>query len=144
MQRFLYACIPSFCFAVPVAQIMPDLHIAQGVEKLGIVGVMTLGMMFFLWERRHFLAKTAQELQSMDKRLGGLEATFAAGNDRVIHLLGEQLAAMREIKTDQAENFSRMWGITLRSLGGEKNEIRTRSSDREKDVLRSVKGEKRS
>jgi hypothetical protein len=135
MTDYLYASVPSFCLAVPVAQIMPDLQFVQGIEKLGIVGVLTLGMMLFLWERRHFMAKTAQELRSMDKRLEILETTFASGNDKVIHLLGEQLDAMRELKDGQTENFSRMWTLTLRSLSGGTNEFRTRSEDSQKPVL---------
>jgi len=138
MNRFtdyLYASVPSFCFAVPLAQFMPDLQFAQGVEKLGIIGVLTLGMMFFLWERRHFMARTAQELRSMDKRLEVLEMTFASGNDKVIHLLGEQLEAMREIKSGQEENFSRMWSLTLRALNGGNHEFRTRHEDGQEPVL---------
>ena len=135
LSDYFYASVPSFCIAVPVAQFMPDLQFVQGVEKLGIIGVLTLGMMLFLWERRHFMAKTAQNLQSMDKRLGILETTFANGNDKVIHLLGEQLDAMREIKNGQEENFSRMWSLTLRSLNGGNHEFRTRLEDGEKPVL---------
>ncbi|MCL2304498.1 MAG: hypothetical protein FWC43_04065 [Planctomycetaceae bacterium] len=112
ISDFFYAGVPSFCFALPFA-LMPDLQFVQGIEKLGIVGILTLGMMLFLWERRYFMARTDRELLSMDKHLEILEKTFTSGHDKVIRLLGEQLDALKEIKTGQTENFSRMWQLTL-------------------------------
>jgi len=141
---YFYASVPSFCIALPIAQFLPDLQFVQGIEKLGIVGVLTLGMMLFLWERRHFMVRTDRELQSMDKRLEILETTFASGNDKVIHLLGEQLEAMREIKDGQVENFSRMWALTLHSLGGGNHEHKTRLQDGQDDVLRPQEDQKQS
>jgi hypothetical protein len=116
MNRFadyLYASVPSFCLAIPFAQILPDLSFLQGIEKLGIVGIMASGILFFVMERRSFISKSAERLEMMEKRLGILETKVATGNDKVIHLLGEQLDALKEIKIGQSENFSRMWQLTL-------------------------------
>jgi hypothetical protein len=62
MTRFtdyLYASVPGFCIALPVAQFLPDLTFLQGIEKLGIIGIMAAGILFFVMERRHFIAKSA-------------------------------------------------------------------------------------
>jgi len=115
---YFYATIPSFCLAGLVAQIMPSLEFLQGIEKLGIVGILAAGILFFVMERRSFLAKSGERLESVEKRLHLLETQVINGNDKVVHLLGEQLDALREIREGQAQNFSRMWDITLRSLNG--------------------------
>ena len=141
MSRFtdyLYASIPGFCLAVPFAQLLPDLTFLQGIEKLGIIGIMAAGILFFVMERRHFISKSVERLEMVESRLGILETKVATGNDKVIHLLGEQLEALKEIKNGQAENFSRMWQLTLRSINNTINndhEIWNRFSDNEKDVL---------
>jgi hypothetical protein len=132
---YLYASVPSFCLAVPFAQILPDLSFLQGIEKLGIVGIMAAGILFFVMERRSFIAKNAERLEMVDRRLGILETKVATGNDKVIHLLGEQLDALKEIKNGQSENFSRMWQLTLRSLNGH-NAFADRLQENEDDVLR--------
>jgi hypothetical protein len=136
---YLYASVPGFCLAVPVAQLLPDLTFLQGIEKLGIIGIMAAGILFFVMERRNFIAKSAERLEMVENRLGLLETKAATGNDKVIHLLGQQLEALKEIKNGQAENFSRMWQLTLRSINcttNNGNEIWDRFSDNEKDVLR--------
>ena len=119
MNRFsdyLYATVPSFCVAFPVAQIMPDLTFLQGLEKLGIVGIMGLGIIFFVAERRSFIAKSSEKLASVEKRLSALEHMVETGNDKMVSLLGQQLTELREIKHGQVENFSRMWQLTLTKL----------------------------
>ncbi len=121
MTRFtdyLYATVPSFCLALPMAQFLPDLTFLQGIEKLGIVGIMGLGILFFVAERRSFIAKNGEKLESVEKRLAELEKNVTSGNDQVVHLLSEQLVALREIKDGQVENFNRMWNITPRALNG--------------------------
>ncbi len=115
---YLYATVPSFALAIPMAQILPDLTFLQGLEKLGIVGIMGLGIIFFVAERRSFIAKSSEKLESVEKRLSALETKVSAGNDKVVSLLGQQLVALREIKNGQQENFSRMWQLTLRTLNG--------------------------
>jgi hypothetical protein len=123
---------------------LPDLSFLQGIEKLGIVGIMAAGILFFVMERRSFIAKSGERLEMVDRRLGILETKVAAGNDKVIHLLGEQLEALKEIKNGQAENFSRMWNLTLRSLSSSPSygdAIQTRFSDNEEDVLRPGGGQ---
>ncbi len=120
MNRFgdyLYAAVPSFCCAVPLAQILPDLTFLQGLEKLGIVGIMGLGIVFFVMERRSFIARSGTRLETLEKRIGALENKVETGNDKVVSLLGQQLDALREIKSGQQENFSRMWQLTLRTVG---------------------------
>jgi hypothetical protein len=142
MTRFtdyLYASVPGFCIALPFAQFLPDLTFLQGIEKLGIIGIMAAGIVFFVMERRSFIAKSVERLEMVESRLGILETKVSTGNDKVIHLLGEQLEALKEIKNGQSENFSRMWQLTLRSLNNTKNnghEVWDRFSDNEKDVLR--------
>ena len=115
MTRFsdyFYASIPSVCLAVPVAQLLPN----QGIEKLGIVGILAAGILFFVSERRSFIAKSAERLVEVDRRLSTLENQVATGNDRVVHILGEQLATLNEIKFGQTENFTRMWQLALGSI----------------------------
>ena len=121
MNRFsdyLYATVPSFCFAFPLAQLMPDLTWLQGLEKLGIVGIMGLGIIFFVAERRSFIAKSGEKLEAVEKRLSTLETMVSTGNDKMVSLLGQQLSELKEIKVGQLENFSRMWQLTLRALNG--------------------------
>jgi hypothetical protein len=124
---YFYASIPSVCLAVPFAQILPNLTFLQGIEKLGIVGIMAAGIVFFVMERRSFIAKSATRMEGVEERLQALETKVATGNDRVIHLLGEQLEALKEIKNGQSENFSRMWQLTLRSI--EASDFRRQASE---------------
>jgi hypothetical protein len=119
MTRFsdyFYASIPSVCIAVPFANLLPELSFLQGIEKLGIVGILAAGILFFVSERRSFIAKSAERLVEVDRRLSTLENQVATGNDRVVHILGEQLETLQEIKIGQSENFSRMWQLTLNKL----------------------------
>jgi hypothetical protein len=119
MTRFsdyLYASIPSVCIAVPFAQFLPELHFLQGIEKLGIVGILAAGILFFVSERRSFIAKSGERLVEVDRRLSTLENQVTTGNDRVVHILGEQLETLNEIKNGQVENFTRMWQLTLNKL----------------------------
>ena len=119
MNRFtdyLYASVPSVCLAVPLAQWIPDLVFLQGIEKLGIIGILAGGIMFFVMERRSFIAKSGVKLETLEKRITELEMKVTTGNDKVVSLLGQQLDALKEIKNGQAENFSRMWQLTLDRL----------------------------
>ena len=119
MTRFsdyLYATIPSVCLAIPFANFLPDLGFLQGIEKLGIVGILAAGILFFVSERRSFIAKSGERLEEVDRRLTTLENQVSTGNNRVVHILGEQLATLQEIKCGQAENFTRMWQLTLGSI----------------------------
>ncbi len=119
MNRFgdyLYAAVPSFCLAAPLfAQLLPDLTFLQGLEKLGIVGIMGLGIVFFVMERRSFIARSGTRLETLEKRISSLETKVTASNDKMVSLLGQQLAELREIKSGQIENFARMWQLTMRS-----------------------------
>ena len=119
MTRFsdyFYASIPSICLAVPVAQLLPYLGFLQGIEKLGIVGILAAGILFFVSERRSFIAKSGERLGEVERRLLTLENQVATGNDRVVHLLGEQLETLQDIKFGQTENFTRMWQLALGNL----------------------------
>jgi hypothetical protein len=118
LTDYLYASIPSFCIAVPVAQLLPDLTFLQGIEKLGIVGIMAAGILFFVMERRSFISRNGERLEMVEKRLGILETKVTAGNDKVINILGRQLDVLHEMKDGQKEIFTRMWNITLRALNG--------------------------
>ncbi len=117
ISDYLYATVPSFCLTGLCAQILPDLAFLQGLEKLGIVGIMGLGIVFFVMERRSFIARSGTRLETLEKRIGALENKVETGNDKVVSLLGQQLDALREIKSGQQENFSRMWQLTLRTVG---------------------------
>jgi len=140
MNRFtdyLYAAVPSICLAIPFAQILPDLTFLQGVEKLGIVGILAGGIIFFVMERRSFIAKSAGQLERVEARLSVLEMRVVTDNDKVIHILGEQLDALKEIKNGQSENFSRMWQLTLRSLhSAEHSDDSNRYKGSAEDILR--------
>ncbi len=127
MNRFgdyLYAAVPSFCLTGLFAQLLPDLTFLQGLEKLGIVGIMGLGIVFFVMERRSFIARSGTRLETLEKRIGALESTVLSSNDKMVSLLGQQLSELREIKNGQVENFARMWQLTMRSsnLTNEKND----------------------
>ena len=113
---YLYASVPSVCIAWPLAQIMPDLAILHGIEKLGIVGILAAGILFFVRERRSFIANSGERLETVEKRITNLELMVTTGNDKVVNLLGQQLDALREIKAGQSENFTRMWQLTLDRL----------------------------
>ena len=113
---YFYASIPSICIAVPMAQILPDLALLHGIEKLGIIGILAAGILFFIRERRSFIAKSGERLESVEKRLHLLETQVINGNDKVINLLDQQLATLCEIKNGQSENFSRMWQLTINGL----------------------------
>ncbi len=118
ISDYFYASIPSVALAIPIAQYIPNLEFLQGVEKLGIVGILAGGILFFVMERRSFIAKSATKLEAMENRIGALETKVTTGNDKVVTLLGQQLESLKKIETGQAENFNRMWDITLRSLNG--------------------------
>ena len=99
-----------------MAQILPDLALLHGIEKLGIIGILAAGILFFIRERRSFIAKSGERLESVEKRLHLLETQVINGNDKVINLLDQQLATLCEIKNGQSENFSRMWQLTINGL----------------------------
>ena len=125
MTRFsdyFYASIPSVCIAVPFANLLPELSFLQGIEKLGIVGILAAGILFFVRERRSFIAKSGERLESVEKRLHLLETQVIIGNDKVVNLLDRQLATLGEIKNGQVENFTRMWQLALRSINGKNDD----------------------
>jgi hypothetical protein len=132
---YFYASVPSFCIAVPFASFLGELRFLQGIEKLGIVGILAGGILFFVMERRNFIARAGERLEALEKRINDLETKVISGNDKVVTILAQQLEILKEIKSGQEENFSRMWGITLRSLGGGKGEVRTRREDSQEPVL---------
>jgi len=113
---YFYAVIPSFALAIPLAQLLPDMALLNGIEKLGIVGILAAGILFFVRERRSFIAKSADRLEAVEKRLSGLETQISMSNEKVVQLLGAQLDALHDIKQGQVENFSRMWQMTLSRL----------------------------
>ena len=118
LTDYLYASVPSVVLAVPLAQWIPDLVFLQGIEKLGIVGILAAGIMFFVMERRSFIAKSGVKLEMLEKRINDIETKITTGNDKVVSILGQQLDALKEIKHGQSENFTRMWQLALRSIGG--------------------------
>jgi len=147
MNRFtdyLYASVPSVCLAIPIAQWIPDLMFLQGIEKLGIVGILAGGIMFFVMERRSFIARSGEKLESLERRISDLETKVTSGNDKVVNILGQQLEALREIKNGQAENFTRMWNITLRALNGAlpNDNVSTQLQSGEGNVLRPHEDQK--
>jgi len=113
MTDYLYAFVPSVCLAIPIAQWIPDIVFLQGIEKLGIVGILAAGIMFFVMERRSFIAKSGVKLETLERRIDDIETKITIGNDKVVSILGQQLDALKEIKQGQSENFTRMWQLTL-------------------------------
>ncbi len=144
ISDYLYATVPSFCLTGLFAQILPDLTFLQGLEKLGIVGIMGLGIIFFVMERRSFIARSGTRLETLENRISTLETKVTTGNDKVVALLGRQLETLREIKDGQQENFSRMWQLTLRSINVTTTDDYATSgfSTCEKDVLRPGEDQK--
>ena len=118
LTDYFYAVVPSVCIAVPMAQILPDLTILQGVEKLGIIGILAAGIMFFVRERRSFIIQSGERLETVEKRINDLETKVTTGNDKVVNILGQQLDVLHEMKDGQRDIFTRMWNITLRALNG--------------------------
>ncbi len=80
-----------------------------------MLGIMGLGIVFFVMERRSFIARSGTRLETLEKRISSLETKVTASNDKMVSLLGQQLAELREIKSGQIENFARMWQLTMRS-----------------------------
>ena len=116
LTDYFYATIPSVCLAIPLAQWVPDLMFLQGIEKLGIIGILAAGILFFVMERRSFIDKSVRKLEKLEKRISDLETNVTTGNDKVVYLLGQQLDALKEIKDGQKENFTRMWQLTLERI----------------------------
>jgi len=143
LSDYFYAAVPSICITIPAAHVMyditvlqgidklavgitqssglpaqwiPDLVFLQGIEKLGIVGILAAGIMFFVMERRSFIAKSGVKLEMLEKRINDIETKITTGNDKVVSILGQQLDALKEIKHGQSENFTRMWQLALRSI----------------------------
>ncbi len=77
---------------------------------------MGLGIVFFVMERRSFIARSGTRLETLENRISALETKVTTGNDKMISLLGQQLAELKEIRSGQQENFSRMWQLTLTKL----------------------------
>jgi hypothetical protein len=143
---YLFASISGCCIAIPFAQILPDIALLQGIEKLGIVGIMAAGILFFVFERRSYIAKSIGRLEVLENRIGVLEVKVTTDNEKIIHILGEQLEALKEIKNGQAENFSRMWQLTLKSISATINindAISDRLQDNEVNVLRQDEGQEK-
>ena len=115
LSDYFYASIPSVCLAIPFAM-LPDLGLLQGIEKLGIVGILAAGILFFVSERRSFIAKSGERLGEVERRLSTLENQVVTGNDRVVHILGEQLETLQDIRIGQSENFTRMWQLAMNGL----------------------------
>jgi hypothetical protein len=130
---YCYAAIPSACIALPFCQLL-NIEYLAGIEKLGIVGIMAAGILFFAMERRSFILKSGQRLGDVEKRLTDLENQVVTGNSKVITLLDAQLATLREIKDGQLENFARMWQMTLTRLD------RPPKPEKEKSVPDSLGG----
>ena len=116
LSDYFYASIPSVCLAFPLAQFLPEINFLQGIEKLGIVGILAAGILFFVSERRSFIAKSGERLGEVERRLSTLENQVVTGNDRVVHILGEQLETLQDIRIGQSENFTRMWQLAMNGL----------------------------
>ena len=113
LKTWLLTCSVA---SLPILQIMPDLELLQGLEKVGIIGFLSAVMIWLIWERRYFMLKTTAQITSLEKRMGGLETNIAKGDERIVNLLNAQLETLHEIKIGQTENFTRMWQLTLNRL----------------------------
>jgi hypothetical protein len=137
ISDYFFATIPSLLIAIPFAQILPDITILQGIEKLGIVGVMAAGILFFISERRSYFSKSIGRLENLDQRIKVLETKVETDNDKIIRLLAAQLETLKEIKNGQIENFDRMWSLALKPFNVTKNnnDIPNRLQENEVNVL---------
>jgi len=99
--------------SLPFLQIMPDIAFLQGLEKVGIIGFLSVVMIWLIWERRFFIVKTTTQITSLENRMTSLETNVLNGDERMINLLNAQLETLREIKAGQIENFTRMWTLAM-------------------------------
>ena len=98
---------------LPFLQIFPDLDFLQGLEKVGIIGFLSVVMIWLIWERRFFMLKTTTQITTLETRLTSLETDISIGDERIVNLLHAQLETLCEIKNGQSENFSRMWILAM-------------------------------
>ena len=94
-------------------QVLPNLDYLQGLEKIGIIGFLSVVMIWLIWERRFFMLKTAIQITTLETRLTSLETDVSMGDERIVNLLHAQLETLCEIKNGQSENFSRMWILAM-------------------------------
>ncbi|MDR2346809.1 MAG: hypothetical protein LBE18_12170 [Planctomycetaceae bacterium] len=120
ISDYFFAAIPGLLITIPFAQILPDMTILQSVEKLGIVGIMAAGILFFISERRIYLSKSIGRLENLDQRIKVLETKVEMDNDKIIRLLTAQLETLKEIKNGQIENFNRMWSLVPQTITDQK------------------------
>jgi hypothetical protein len=98
---------------LPFLQIMPDLDFLQGVEKVGIIGFLSVVMIWLIWERRFSIVKTTTQIASLETRITSLETNVLNNDERIVRLLNAQLETLREIREGQNENFARMWTLAM-------------------------------
>jgi len=99
--------------SLPFLQIFPDLDFLQGLEKVGIIGFLSVVLIWLIWERRFFMLKTTTQITTLETRLTSLETDISIGDERIVNLLHAQLETLCEIKNGQSENFSRMWILAM-------------------------------
>ena len=110
MRRiFSLVILSTVCFAIPAAQAFPDIELLQGVEKLGVIGILSGVIFCLLVDRRQILTQSAERIESLETRMGQLEASIAKENEMMILLLGQISETLSDIRDGQDRNFSRMW-----------------------------------
>ena len=120
MFNLRFGALTCLLASLPFAMTLPDLAYFAGIEKIGIVGVLSFVVWLLVRDRGSFQTRCGQRLEQLedkvthletnvDKRLTGLESSIQHGNNSIVLLLNKQLETLKEIKDGQAENFRRMW-----------------------------------
>ncbi len=144
MYNLRFGALTCVLASLPFAMTFPDLSYFAGVEKIGIVGVLSLAVWLLVRDRGKFqtrcglrleaLEKKVDSLESnVDKRLTGLEASISHGNEAIVSLLNKQLETLREIKDGQAENFRRMWDAQMGHIDRPREPERVLAASQVKD-----------
>lgn len=109
MRSMIWFLIPLTCLTLPMAQCVPDMTLLQGVERLGIVGILSGAIFLLLMDRRQILSRSSARLEEMEKRLARLESSVTVKQEQMLQLLGEISRTLSEIRDGQERNFSHLW-----------------------------------
>ena len=133
MRSFVWFLVSVTCLAIPMTQVLPDLAFLENVERLGIVGILVGVIFLLIADRRLILTRSADRIESLEKRLVLLETSIAVKNESMVRLLCEISQTLTEIRDGQERNFTRLWewGIIGRAPEGTTGESETEWNDRE-------------
>ncbi|MDD3468545.1 MAG: hypothetical protein PHE53_01030 [Thermoguttaceae bacterium] len=101
--------ISTACLVIPAAQAFPDIELLQGIEKLGIIGILSGVIFCLLVDRRQILTQCAERVEALESRMSQLESSIAKENETMILHLSQISETLSDIRDGQERNFSRMW-----------------------------------